>query len=167
MLFSGSSGLLSRLVLQVFGEKNVVDIVVAVVFLLTTAIGSPNTVDNKLGVYKSASETTRCEGFKAARKMKQAREGHDVSSNRKLRSSIVHSKFERSEGTYFVVDLVVYRGQAHILLEDIALAVQLDGLSPVVKGAGDEDLVGVIWPMRSQQSKRAPFRIVSIYHRKV
>ena len=56
---------------------------------------------------------------------------------------------------HLVMDGVVCVWQLNALLEMIPLPIELDGLGPIVEGAGDEDLGGGMSPMRSRSLSTA------------
>lgn len=51
------------------------------------------------------------------------------------------------------MQLLVGWWQRDSLLPDIAVAVESNRLAPVVKGAGDKDLIGSIRPVRSRRQQ--------------
>ena len=54
-------------------------------------------------------------------------------------------------GTHLVLDVFLW--QLDLLLEDVIDLVELDRLLPVVEGACDEDLIGIVFPVPGGQQE--------------
>jgi len=57
-------------------------------------------------------------------------------------------------GCAYLVQDVIASGKAHGLLEDVTLLLELDGLTPVIKGPGHEDLFSRQFPFSASKVSR-------------